>query len=64
MDAVESVRARAEQAGGTVEDIRTREPSLEDVFLDLAGREARASAGDHDATSHPETPTDSPGGGR
>ena len=37
MAAVERVRERAEAAGGAVADIRTREPSLEDVFLDLAG---------------------------
>jgi ABC-2 type transport system ATP-binding protein len=36
MDAVEDVRERAVAAGGEVVDIRTREPSLEDVFLDLA----------------------------
>jgi len=37
MDAVEGVRDRATAAGGRVEDIRTEEPSLEDVFLDIAG---------------------------
>jgi len=36
MAAVEDVRERAAAAGGEVIDIRTREPSLEDVFLDLA----------------------------
>ncbi|MFB6256887.1 MAG: ATP-binding cassette domain-containing protein, partial [Haloplanus sp.] len=36
MDAVEGVRDRAAAAGGEVVDIRTREPSLEDIFLDLA----------------------------
>jgi ABC-2 type transport system ATP-binding protein len=36
MDAVEDVRERAAAAGGEVVDIRTREPSLEDIFLDLA----------------------------
>ena len=36
MDAVEDVRGRASAAGGEVVDIRTREPSLEDIFLDLA----------------------------
>jgi ABC-2 type transport system ATP-binding protein len=36
MDAVEAVRERVTAAGGEVVDIRTREPSLEDVFLDLA----------------------------
>jgi ABC-2 type transport system ATP-binding protein len=37
MEAVEAVRASAADAGGSVVDIRTEEPSLEDVFLDLAG---------------------------
>jgi ABC-2 type transport system ATP-binding protein len=37
MDGVESIREAALTAGGRVVDIRTREPSLEDVFLDLAG---------------------------
>ena len=36
MDAVEDVRGRAAAAGGDVIDIRTHEPSLEDIFLDLA----------------------------
>jgi ABC-2 type transport system ATP-binding protein len=40
MDAVESVREAAREAGGEVVDIRTREPSLEDVFLSLAGADA------------------------
>ena len=38
MDAVEAVREAAAEAGGEVVDIRTREPSLEDVFLDIVGR--------------------------
>ncbi|WP_418282193.1 ATP-binding cassette domain-containing protein [Halorubrum sp. DTA98] len=38
MDAVERVRETAAAAGGEVVDIRTREPSLEDVFLDVVGR--------------------------
>ncbi|MFB6156262.1 MAG: ABC transporter ATP-binding protein [Haloferacaceae archaeon] len=37
MDAVEAVRAAARGAGGEVADIRTEEPSLEDVFLDVVG---------------------------
>jgi ABC-2 type transport system ATP-binding protein len=36
MGAVEDVRERAAAAGGEVVDIRTREPSLEEIFLDLA----------------------------
>lgn len=57
MDAVESVRTRVERAGGDVVDIRTREPSLEDVFLDLAGGresdsdERRRTAGSQEASS-------------
>jgi ABC-2 type transport system ATP-binding protein len=43
MDAVESVRADAHAAGGEVADIRTDEPSLEEIFLDVAG-EAPADA--------------------
>ena len=45
MDAVEGVRERAENAGGEVVDIRTHEPSLEDVFIGLtrkADAEGRA----------------------
>jgi len=36
MDAVESVRAAADARGGEIDDIRTEEPSLERLFLDLA----------------------------
>jgi ABC-2 type transport system ATP-binding protein len=36
MTAVESVRTAATEAGGEVVDIRTDEPSLEEIFLDLA----------------------------
>jgi len=35
---VDAVRDAAADAGGEVVDIRTREPSLEDVFLDIVGR--------------------------
>ncbi|WP_418285228.1 ABC transporter ATP-binding protein [Halorubrum sp. DTA46] len=38
MAAVEAVREAAEEGGGEVVDIRTHEPSLEDVFLDIVGR--------------------------
>ncbi|KTG10513.1 ABC transporter ATP-binding protein [Haloprofundus marisrubri] len=37
MAAVERVRSEAESNGGAVVDIRTEEPSLEDLFLDIAG---------------------------
>ncbi len=36
MEAVEATREAAETAGGSVVDIRTRESSLEEVFLDVA----------------------------
>ena len=36
MDAVEALRDDAAAAGGSVADIRTREQSLEDIFLELA----------------------------
>ncbi|WP_313695147.1 ABC transporter ATP-binding protein [Halorarum halobium] len=36
MDAVEAVRDRATAAGGDVVDIRTRESTLEEIFLDVA----------------------------
>ncbi|MFB6141903.1 MAG: ATP-binding cassette domain-containing protein [Halorientalis sp.] len=36
MDGVEETRTAAQEAGGTVVDIRTEEASLEEVFLDLA----------------------------
>jgi len=37
MDAVDRLRDSAGQRGGSVTDIRTREPSLEEVFLELTG---------------------------
>ena len=45
MDAVEMIRERAAAAGGSVVDIRTREQSLEDIFLELA-RGTPDTAGD------------------
>ena len=36
MEEVESTRAAAQAAGGSVEDIRTKESSLEEVFLNVA----------------------------
>ena len=38
MDEVEALREAAEAAGGEVADIRTRESTLEEIFLDVAGR--------------------------
>ncbi|WP_128905148.1 ABC transporter ATP-binding protein [Halorubrum amylolyticum] len=67
MDAVEAVREAAAAAGGEVVDIRTREPSLEDVFLDIVGRpmpgrytggggDAEPEATEDDATRPAEPP--------
>jgi ABC-2 type transport system ATP-binding protein len=42
MDAVEATREAAQDAGGSVADIRTKESSLEEVFLDLAESGAEA----------------------
>jgi len=36
MDEVDRVREEAQESGGEVVDIRTREPSLEDIFLEVA----------------------------
>jgi len=38
MDGVERVRDAAADAGGEIVDVRTRESTLEDVFLDVTGR--------------------------
>ena len=74
MDAVEGLRQAAAAAGGRVADIRTREQSLEDVFLDLArgtpetdadrGREpVDGDGGDADPDSEPSGPEPRAGGG-
>ncbi len=36
MDEVDRIREQAQESGGEVLDIRTREPSLEDIFLEVA----------------------------
>jgi ABC-2 type transport system ATP-binding protein len=46
MDAVDGLRTRAREAGGDVVDIRTREPSLEEIFLDIAGDDGSAPRAD------------------
>ncbi len=57
MDAVDAVRTAAQAAGGQVADIRTTEPSLEDIFLDLAdGADPDASV-DRRTDRDSETPT-------
>ena len=40
MDEVRRIREAAESAGGDVADIRTNEPSLEEIFLDIAKQPA------------------------
>ena len=44
MDDVRRVETAAEERGGEVADIRTVEPSLERLFLDLAAADDRAEA--------------------
>ena len=44
MDEVRRVETAAEDRGGSVDDIRTIEPSLERLFLDLAESETPESA--------------------
>jgi ABC-2 type transport system ATP-binding protein len=49
LDAADAVRERVRETGGDVTDVRTREPSLEDIFIDLTGDRmagARAAASD------------------
>jgi len=59
MDGVESIQDAAEAAGGSVVDIRTDEPSLEDLFLDLTGQQMAtprtAAATDRTAEPTPST---------
>jgi ABC-2 type transport system ATP-binding protein len=77
MEAVEAIREAVADAGGEVVDIRTREPSLEDVFLDIVGRpmpgryaggggglEDRTVDGEADATaeSDEQSPAEPPEG--
>jgi len=46
MDEVETTREAAQEAGGSIIDIRTEESSLEEVFLNVAdGRDSRAQSG-------------------
>ena len=71
MDAVEATREAAQDAGGSVVDIRTEESSLEEVFLNVAGSDTAvdrgsrpaadtdpASGSDPAAESGPESPGD------
>jgi ABC-2 type transport system ATP-binding protein len=43
MDAVERVRREAQADGGRVVDIQTEDPSLEDIFLDIAGERGESA---------------------
>jgi ABC-2 type transport system ATP-binding protein len=43
MDAVERVRREANADGGRVVDIQTEDPSLEDIFLDIAGERVESA---------------------
>ncbi|MFB6205866.1 MAG: ATP-binding cassette domain-containing protein [Haloglomus sp.] len=68
MDAVGAVREAAEAAGGRLVDIRTDDPSLERVFLDLAEDEsdaeravARRDADDEDAVESRPARAEPPG---
>jgi len=44
MAAVEDIRAAARDRGGEIEDIRTEDPSLEDIFLEVAGESPTEAA--------------------
>jgi len=46
MDAVERVREQAAADGGRVVDIQTEDPSLEEIFLDIAGERVAAARED------------------
>jgi ABC-2 type transport system ATP-binding protein len=61
MDGVDAVRERAAAEGGAVVDIRTEEPSLERLFLDLASEDRRAGAAAGDGETAPRAAGD---GGR
>ena len=63
MNGVEAVREAATAAAGEVVDIRTREPSLEAVFLDIVGRPMPGRyTGDGAAEAAAEAAETEPGG--
>ncbi|MFQ3283628.1 MAG: ABC-2 type transport system ATP-binding protein, partial [Natronomonas sp.] len=43
MEALEAVRADAIERGGALDDVRTVEPSLEGLFLDVAASDGRTA---------------------
>ena len=45
VDELEAVRAAAIERGGKLDDVRTVEPSLEGLFLDIASADARTASG-------------------
>ncbi len=49
-DAVEKLVSTIMAAGGKIDTISTHEPSLEDVFLTVTGKEIRDEASDKNAT--------------
>ena len=57
MAAVEAIQAAATDAGGSVTDIRTDEPSLESIFLELTGQQMPSprTATDTEPASEPAT---------
>jgi ABC-2 type transport system ATP-binding protein len=66
LEATDEIRDRATEAGGEVTDIRSREPSLEDVFLDITGDRMRAGQGPETAaadTARSEGTGENAGGG-
>ncbi|PSQ45785.1 ABC transporter ATP-binding protein [Halobacteriales archaeon SW_7_68_16] len=64
MGAVDRLRTTVEDAGGSVVDIQTREPSLEDIFLEVAGEtpeeteRARANEDRHEREAEAEAAAD------
>ena len=58
MAAVEAIQAAATDAGGSVTDIRTDEPSLESIFLELTGQQMPSPRTATDTEPASEPPTD------
>jgi ABC-2 type transport system ATP-binding protein len=59
-DAIETIVEMVKKEGGSIDSINTYEPSLEDVFLTVTGKEMRDKASDSNATpmyhDHGEAP--------
>jgi ABC-2 type transport system ATP-binding protein len=56
-DAIETIVGTIARDGGKIDAFNTLEPSLEDVFLAVTGKEMRDSASDRNATSGFHDPT-------